>query len=198
MPREATSLSIRRVLTPRAGSRSPPPKSVPARHACVAPGATRGSRNPRAAWGSPHRWCRRGCRSRGAGNRCDGWSAPGSRRHTRHHRPRRHPAESSVLMNEPSSSRSRSGLAWARCSSSIRAGSILGSTVIVVSLLRSRFSQITRRITRWPSPTNTTRSPVSVHHCAGLHFTDRPMQAPDPGTLRCWIPSQARRSLAAT
>jgi hypothetical protein len=36
-------------------------------------------------------------------------------------------------MKVPSSSRSRSGLAWASCSSSIRAGSILGLTVIVVS-----------------------------------------------------------------
>src|SRR3954468_5520692 len=36
-------------------------------------------------------------------------------------------------MKVPSRSRSRSGLAWASCSSSIRAGSILGLTVIVVS-----------------------------------------------------------------
>src|SRR3954452_23188722 len=36
-------------------------------------------------------------------------------------------------MKVPSSSRSRSGLAWASCSSSRRAGSILGVTVIVVS-----------------------------------------------------------------
>ena len=49
-------------------------------------------------------------------------------------------AESSVLMNVPSSSRSRSGLAWASCSSSIRAGSILGSTVIVVSFFESVFA----------------------------------------------------------
>ncbi len=40
-------------------------------------------------------------------------------------------ADSSVWMKVPSSSRSRSGLAWASCSSSIRAGSILGLTVIV-------------------------------------------------------------------
>src|SRR3954471_21254561 len=49
-------------------------------------------------------------------------------------------AESNVLMNEPSSSRNRSGLAWARCSSSIRAGSILGLTVIVVSFFESVFA----------------------------------------------------------
>src|SRR3954463_9749583 len=40
-------------------------------------------------------------------------------------------------MKAPSSSRSRSGLAWASCSSSIRAGSILGLTVIVVSFFES-------------------------------------------------------------
>src|SRR3954469_8808144 len=40
-------------------------------------------------------------------------------------------------MKVPSSSRSRSGLAWASCSSSIRAGSILGLTVIVVSFFES-------------------------------------------------------------
>src|SRR5215213_4512819 len=45
-------------------------------------------------------------------------------------------AESSVLMKVPSSSRSRSGLAWASCSSSRRAGSILDVTVIVGVLLR--------------------------------------------------------------
>jgi len=37
-----------------------------------------------------------------------------------------------VLMNTVSSSRSRSGLAWASCSSIRRAGSILVVTVIVV------------------------------------------------------------------
>src|SRR5215210_610666 len=40
-------------------------------------------------------------------------------------------------MKVPSSSRSRSGLAWANCSSSIRAGSILGLTVIVMSFFES-------------------------------------------------------------
>src|SRR5688572_30148086 len=40
-------------------------------------------------------------------------------------------------MKVPSRSRSRSGLAWASCSSSIRAGSILGLTVIVVSFFES-------------------------------------------------------------
>src|SRR3954451_21862900 len=40
-------------------------------------------------------------------------------------------------MNVVSSSRSRSGLAWASCSSSRRAGSILGVTVIVVSFFES-------------------------------------------------------------
>src|SRR5215213_167330 len=49
-------------------------------------------------------------------------------------------AESSVLMNEPSSSRNMSWLAWARCSSSIRAWSILGLTVIVVSFFESVFA----------------------------------------------------------
>src|SRR4051794_23697650 len=43
-------------------------------------------------------------------------------------------------MKVPSSSRSRSGLAWASCSSSIRAGSILGLTVIVVSFFESVFA----------------------------------------------------------
>ena len=39
-----------------------------------------------------------------------------------------------------SSSRSRSGEAWASCSSSRRAGSILGLTVIVVSFFESVFA----------------------------------------------------------
>src|SRR4051812_34750828 len=43
-------------------------------------------------------------------------------------------------MKVPSSSRSRSGLAWASCSSSRRAGSILGVTVIVVSFFESVFA----------------------------------------------------------
>src|ERR687897_839584 len=43
----------------------------------------------------------------------------------------------SVLMNVVSSSRSRSGDAWASCSSSRRAGSILALTVIVVSFFES-------------------------------------------------------------
>src|SRR3954453_23498606 len=43
-------------------------------------------------------------------------------------------------MKVPSSSRSRSGLALASCSSSRRAGSILGVTVIVVSFFESVFA----------------------------------------------------------
>src|SRR5918995_1298944 len=43
-------------------------------------------------------------------------------------------------MNVVNSSRSRSGLAWASCSSSRRAGSILGVTVIVVSFFESVFA----------------------------------------------------------
>src|SRR3954467_12266480 len=43
-------------------------------------------------------------------------------------------------MKVPSSSRSRSGLARASCSSSRRAGSILGVTVIVVSFFESVFA----------------------------------------------------------
>src|SRR4051812_11027275 len=43
-------------------------------------------------------------------------------------------------MNVPSSSRSRSGDAWASCSSSRRAGSILDLTVIVVSFFESVFA----------------------------------------------------------
>src|SRR4051794_15353886 len=43
-------------------------------------------------------------------------------------------------MKVPSSSRNRSGDAWASCSSSRRAGSILGVTVIVVSFFESVFA----------------------------------------------------------
>jgi hypothetical protein len=46
-------------------------------------------------------------------------------------------ADISVLMNVVSSSRSRSGDAWASCSSTKRAGSILDVTVIAVSLFES-------------------------------------------------------------
>ncbi|MBK8446308.1 MAG: tyrosine-type recombinase/integrase [Micropruina sp.] len=57
------------------------------------------------------------------------------------------------MTNVVSRSRIRSGLAWDSCSSRKRAGSILGTAVIVVVPSSSRFSQITRRIHPVAAPT---------------------------------------------
>jgi hypothetical protein len=70
MPNVSTSFSIRRVL-PRAGNRSRPRWSAPARPAGAAPAASRGSRTRHAAWGSLLPWSLRGCPTPGrAGTRC--------------------------------------------------------------------------------------------------------------------------------
>ncbi len=71
--------------------------------------------------------------------------ARGARRRARRRRrlaaPAVRPSSGRLQLSEvESSSRSRSGLAWARCSSSIRAGSILGVSVIVVSFFESAFA----------------------------------------------------------
>src|SRR3954454_17962907 len=73
-------------------------------------------------------------------------------------------------MKVPSSSRRRSGLAWASCSSSRRAGSILGVTVIVVSFFESVFADHSKDHAVAVAVSTATRSPRAVHHSAGLHW----------------------------
>jgi hypothetical protein len=73
------------------------------------------------------------------------------------------PSDISVLMNVDSICRSRSGLAWASCSSTKRAGSILLGAVIA-SVSSSMSGNSVRRITRWPSYTSAPRpSPGRSH-----------------------------------
>jgi len=115
LPRVSTSFSIRRVETP-CRCRSPPPWSAPTLLAGSAREASPGSRAPHAVWGSRLPSCRSGCRSPGSGSHCGSWSAPGTARRRRSHRPVVHHARGLnsmlVLRSEQSSApweRRRSG-----------------------------------------------------------------------------------------
>ena len=85
-------------------------------------------------------------------------------------------------MHVCSSSRSSSGDAWASCSSSRRAGSILDLAGHRGGSVRECCERFTRRITRSPSLTfAATRSPGSVHHSRGRHCSPFP-HLRDPGS----------------
>ena len=62
--------------TLRAGSRSPPPWSGPARRVCAARAASPESTSPPAASESQRPGCRHGCPTPGPDSRCGSWSAP--------------------------------------------------------------------------------------------------------------------------
>src|SRR3954463_10118738 len=89
-------------------------------------------------------------------------------------------------MKVPSSSRSRSGLAWASCSSSRRAGSILGVTVIVVSFFESVFADHSKDhavAVAYAGDTLTgSRTP--------LNWTSLGAPAPEPRSLPATAPRQ--------
>src|SRR3954469_15538148 len=70
-------------------------------------------------------------------------------------------------MKVPSSSRSRSGLAWASCSSSRRAGSILGLTVIVVSFFESVLADHSKDHAVAVAYAGDTLTEGAVHHSTG-------------------------------
>ncbi|MFC5040572.1 hypothetical protein [Ornithinimicrobium kibberense] len=70
----------------------------------------------------------------------------------------------------PSSSRIRSGLAWASCSCRNCSGSIMGPAAIVVLPSRVGCERSLEGTHRWPRlPQQDTLTRVLVHHSAGLH-----------------------------
>src|SRR4051794_8699353 len=93
-------------------------------------------------------------------------------------------------MKVPSSSRSRSGLAWASCSSSIRAGSILGLTVIVVSFFELVLADHSKDHAVAVTYAGDTHTDGAIHHCAGRNF--RPVSVDEDRAWRCHSSSMAR------
>src|SRR5215471_11277782 len=70
--------------------------------------------------------------------------------------------------------RSRSGLAWASCSSSQPETSILGPAASAWLLLIEIFGRNSMRITRWPSHVTTPRSPAETSNTTSVDATKAP------------------------
>src|SRR3954469_22902107 len=94
-------------------------------------------------------------------------------------------------MKVPSSSRSRSGLAWASCSSSIRAGSILGLTVIVVSFFESVLEDYSKDHAVAVAYAGDTLTEGAVHHSTGRNSASRPGGG---GSSTRWGPGEVEGS----